>query len=240
VGGKRLTEKLAGGSIKKEEWERLKKDKSELEEGLEGLNVKIGGQDKTIEQLKENLEDKKKKEAEKRILEYELALIKEIDDLIRGKSFVEFVAMRQLRYIAHEASKRLMEITNTRYRLELNDQGEFIISDLYNGGVKRDCNTLSGGETFLTSLSLALALSSQIQLKGGSKMETFFLDEGFGTLDTNLLDIVMNSLEKLQNEDLIVGIISHVEELKNRVPVKLMVKPARPGISGTEVEIEYT
>jgi exonuclease SbcC len=133
-----------------------------------------------------------------------------------------------------------MEITNNRYRLELNEQGEFVICDLYNGGVKRGCNTLSGGETFLTSLSLALALSSQIQLKGSSNMEFFFLDEGFGTLDSNLLDIVMNSLEKLQSENLTDGIISHVEELKNRVPVKLLVEPAQPGIRGTKVELNYS
>ena len=71
-------------------------------------------------------------------------------------------------------------------------------------------------------------------------MEFFFLDEGFGTLDNNLLDVVMNSLEKLQDEKLAVGIISHVEELKNRVPVKLMVEPAQPGLRGTKVEINYS
>ncbi len=237
---KRLEKELDGESIGGEQWEKLTEEKSALEKKQEELQEKIGGQKTTIEKLKEELEDKKKKDREKKELDYELSLIKEIDDLVRGKSFVEFVAIRQLRYIAREASERLMEITNNRYRLELNDQGEFVICDLYSGGVKRGCNTLSGGETFLTSLSLALALSSQIQLKGSSSMEFFFLDEGFGTLDANLLDIVMNSLEKLQNENLSVGIISHVEELKNRVPVKLLVEPAQPGIRGTKVRLEYS
>lgn len=172
-------------------------------------------------------------------MEHQLALIKDINDLVSAKKFVEFVATRQLRYIAMEASKRLMEITNNRYRLELNDVGEFVICDNYNGGVRRDCNTLSGGETFLTSLSLALALSSQIQLKGSSNMEFFFLDEGFGTLDANLLDTVMSSLEELQSEDLAVGIISHVEELKHRVPIKLMVTPAEAGVHGSKVKVEH-
>ena len=66
----------------------------------------------------------------------------------------------------------------------------------------------------------------------------FFLDEGFGTLDNNLLDVVMSALERLHSQQLSVGIISHVEELKNRIPVKLIVESAVQGISGTKVRIE--
>lgn len=99
---------------------------------------------------------------------------------------------------------------------------------------------MSGGETFLTSLALALALSSQIQLKGSSPLEFFFLDEGFGTLDSELLDTVMTSLENLRSDRLSVGIISHVEELKNRVPIKLIVDPAVPGEGGSKIKIEYS
>ncbi len=236
----KLMKELSGESITKEKWNIIKEEKTSLEEKLKELQGIIGGQKSKIERLKDDLEDKRENEKQKKELDHKLDLIKEIDDLVRGKSFVEFVAVRQLRYIALEASKRLMEITNNRYRLELNEQGEFVISDLYNGGVKRDCNTLSGGETFLSSLALALALSSRIQLKGRSSMEFFFLDEGFGTLDSNLLDVVMDSLENLQNENLKVGIISHVEELKHRVPVKLMVEPAEAGIRGTKVSIKYS
>ena len=89
--------------------------------------------------------------------------------------------------------------------------------------MRRSSDTLSGGETFLVSLALALALSSQIQLKGSAPLEFFFLDEGFGSLDSELLDTVMTSLEKLHSNNLSVGIISHVEELKSRVPMKLVV-----------------
>ncbi|MFW6278786.1 MAG: AAA family ATPase [Bacillota bacterium] len=236
----RLQDELDGASLSGEEWEQVKEQKSVLEKKQGQLQQNIGACRTKIASLKEDLADKKETKKEKEEIEHESALIKEINDLVRGKSFVEFVAIRRLRYIAREASQKLMEITNHRYRLELNDRGEFVICDLHNGGVKRGCNTLSGGETFLTSLSLALALSSQVQLKGTSSMEFFFLDEGFGTLDTNLLDVVMNSLEKLQDENLAVGIISHVEELKNRVPVKLMVQQAQPGIRGTRVNIEYS
>ena len=79
---------------------------------------------------------------------------------------------------------------------------------------ERQTATLSGGETFVTSLALALALSAEIQLKGTAPLELFFLDEGFGSLDDMLLDIVMESLEKIHNRHLKVGIISHVESVK--------------------------
>ena len=111
--------------------------------------------------------------------------------------------------------------------------------DNFNGGERRSVDTLSGGETFLTSLSLALALSSQIQLKGSAPLEFFFLDEGFGSLDAELLDIVMESLERLHSDKLSVGIISHVEDLKNRVPIKLLVTSSEAG-SGSKIKIEYS
>ncbi|MFP3821926.1 SbcC/MukB-like Walker B domain-containing protein, partial [Bacillus sp. SIMBA_008] len=87
-----------------------------------------------------------------------------------------------------------------------------VMRDDANGGVKRPVSSLSGGETFLTSLSLALALSAQIQLRGQYPLQFFFLDEGFGTLDQGLLDTVVTALEKLQSDNLSVGVISHVQE----------------------------
>ena len=120
----------------------------------------------------------------------------------------------------------------------MDENGKFIIRDYKNGGAIRDASTLSGGETFLASLSLALALSAQIQLKGTAPLELFFLDEGFGTLDDNLLDVVMDSLERIHNDKLKVGIISHVESIKNRVPVKLIISPAECGNGGSKVKIE--
>ena len=236
---KRLKQELGEDEISGKKWRKIIEHKEELESERNQLQEQIGGMKEKIAKMEKEWKVKQKKQKEKQELEHKFSLVKEINKLVRGKSFVEFVAIRQLRYIAREASKRLMQITNNRYRLELDEQGEFVIADLYNGGVKRDCNTLSGGETFLTSLSLALALSSQIQLKGKTNLEFFFLDEGFGTLDSSMLDTVMNSLEKLQDEDLTVGLISHVEELKQRVPIKLIVDPARPGIKGSTVEIKY-
>ena len=166
-------------------------------------------------------------------------ILDDLDKVIQGNKLVEYVATSQLKYIAIEASKRLKDITKGRYALEIDSTLNFVMRDDFNGGIRRSVDTLSGGETFLTSLSLALALSSQIQLKGSAPLEFFFLDEGFGSLDTELLDTVMGSLERLHNDKLSVGIITHVEELKNRVPVKLIVKPSEAGI-GSKVKIEYS
>ena len=85
---------------------------------------------------------------------------------------------------------------------------------------------------------MSLALSAQIQLKGTAPLELFFLDEGFGTLDDNLLDVVMSSLEEIHHEKLKIGIISHVEAIKDRIPVKLVVSPAQCGLGGSKVKIE--
>jgi exonuclease SbcC len=142
-----------------------------------------------------------------------------------------------LRHIAGDASKRLFEITSGKYGLEIDDNGQFQIRDYKNGGVVRETSTLSGGETFIVSLALALSLSAQIQLKGTSPLELFFLDEGFGTLDENFLEVVMSSLERVHNKHLSIGLISHVESIKNRVPVKLVVSPSHTGI-GSSVKVE--
>ncbi|MDT2238581.1 SbcC/MukB-like Walker B domain-containing protein [Paenibacillus larvae] len=106
------------------------------------------------------------------------------------------------------------------------------------GGVRRPVSTLSGGETFLTSLALALALSAQIQLKGQYPLEFFFLDEGFGTLDPELLDMVVTALEKLHTDKLSVGVISHVPELRARLARKLVIHPAEPLGRGSRIELE--
>ena len=81
----------------------------------------------------------------------------------------------------------------------------------------------------MASLSLALSLSSKIQLKNKSPLEVFFLDEGFGTLDNNTLDTVINTLEQLQTNNISVGIITHVEEIKNRVQNKIIVTSSENG-----------
>ncbi|KGM97677.1 exonuclease [Clostridium novyi A str. 4552] len=236
----RIEKKLQGNRIEKDKWQELTNYKLQMEDHISNNIKNIATLQKIIDDFKEDLENLKELRKREKELEHKLSLISDLMKLVEGNKFVEFVAMNQLKYIAREASKRLKDITRDRYALEIDSEGNFAIRDDFNGGQIRDASTLSGGETFLTSLSLALALSSQVQLKGSAPLEFFFLDEGFGTLDTDLLDIVMNSLEKLHSSRLSVGIISHVEELKNRVPVKLIVYPAKPGEGGSKVTLEYS
>lgn len=126
--------------------------------------------------------------------------------------------------VAAGASGRLLSLTNGQYFLRYD--GGFFVGDNLHGGALRGVNTLSGGETFLVSLSLALSLSQEICAKNLRTSEFFFLDEGFGTLDSKLVDTVMDSLEKLRSDRFSIGIISHVEELKYRINRKLTVKKA--------------
>lgn len=165
-------------------------------------------------------------------------MLEQIKSLLRGNSFIEYVAEERLRYIAKVASEQLGIMTKYRYTLELNSDNGFIICDYANGGARRMVSSLSGGETFLTSLSLALALSKQIQLKGQSPLEFFFLDEGFGTLDNNLLDTVIDSLEKLSSKDRVIGLISHVPELRNRISRRLVINPPTADGAGSSICIE--
>ena len=233
-----LIKKLNGKSLTEEEWTRVLQEKNNTEKELkevEEIKIRLVTESESI---------KKKLEEQRDILhikakqEHKLALLSDLEKLFKGKKFVEFIAANQLKYISIEASKKLKDITNGVYGLEVDENGKFIIRDYKNGGAERDASTLSGGETFLASLALALSLSSQIQLKGTAPLELFFLDEGFGTLDDNLLDVVMSSLERLHHERLSVGIISHVESIKNRVPVKLILTPAEAGIGGSKFKIE--
>nr|WP_238555846.1 SbcC/MukB-like Walker B domain-containing protein [Paenibacillus alvei] len=140
--------------------------------------------------------------------------------------------------VSRAASERLKSLTKQRYALEVDSGGGFVIRDDGNGGIRRPVSTLSGGETFLTSLALALALSSQIQLRGKYPLEFFFLDEGFGTLDPELLDTVVTALEKLHSDRLSVGVISHVPELRARLARKLAVLPAEQAGQGSRIVME--
>ena len=110
------------------------------------------------------------------------------------------------------------------------------VSDSFTGR-SRPANTLSGGETFLASLSLALGLADVVQSRqGGVRLDTMFIDEGFGTLDPDSLNSAMNTLIDLQNTGRMVGIISHVPELEERIDARLRITPAEKG-SKAEFEI---
>ena len=163
--------------------------------------------------------------------------ISQIEGLIRGNAFVEFVAEERLRLIAAEATGFLQTMSRGRFALELDQDTAFVVRDQMNGGTVRAAASLSGGETFMASLALALALSAQIQIRGQSRLAFFFLDEGFGSLDGDLLEQVMDALERVSRSDRLIGLISHVQDLRQRVPVRLIIE-APDGLKGSWIRLE--
>ncbi len=155
-------------------------------------------------------------------------------------SFARFVLGALLDDVLEAATERLIRMTQGRFALvraggqrDRRRTGGLDLEVLdSHTGVARPAATLSGGESFLASLSLALGLADVVQSHtGGIRLETMFIDEGFGTLDPDALDLAMRALEDLQAGGRLVGIISHVPELKERVGARLEVLPGRRGSS---------
>ncbi|WP_088037064.1 exonuclease subunit SbcC [Bacillus velezensis] len=234
----RVTDKLAERRISEEEWTAsvslLKQAEAESGAAME----EKGAQAKAFAVMQKQHKRFKEIEAELKSWQTQIDRLDKLQSVCKGNTFVEFLAEEQLESVARDASARLGELTRQRYAILVDSEGGFVMRDDANGGVKRPVSSLSGGETFLTSLSLALALSAQIQLRGQYPLQFFFLDEGFGTLDQGLLDTVVTALEKLQSDNLSVGVISHVQELRARLPKKLIVHPSEPGGKGTRVTLE--
>ncbi|MDF2947206.1 MAG: putative exonuclease [Bacillales bacterium] len=229
--------KLGNQKCTDEDWLELESRRLSLESKIKEIHDLVTLKAKEITTLKDRLNEVKEIQAEYDLVRGKQNKIDQLLRLLQGNKFVEFIAMSQLNYVAREASNRLYDITKGKFNLILDkDTGSFLIQDNASGGHKRSTDSLSGGELFLTSLSLALALSSHIQLKNSAPLEFFFLDEGFGTLDDNILETAMASLEKLHSENLSVGIISHVKEIQERIPVKLVVSPAKLG-EGSKVKL---
>lgn len=229
---------LEGATITEELWSEgeaaLATDRLKDEECL-GAKARA---ERDLEELEEKHERWQGLEKERSEAQTVLSRLQKLQSVLRGNAFVEFMAEEQLSQVSRAASERLSQLTRRRYALETDSTGGFVIRDDANGGLKRPVSTLSGGETFLTSLSLALALSAQIQLNGKYPLEFFFLDEGFGTLDPDLLETVVHALEKLHMEKLTVGVISHVPELKARLPRRLVVTPSSASGPGSRIEFE--
>ena len=169
------------------------------------------------------------------IKQKELTLCEELRSLLKGSKLLEFIASEYLQEVCVAASRTLLSLTSGRYFLKYTDK-EFKVGDNLDGGNFRAVKTLSGGETFLVSLSLALSLSGAICQKSLRPIEFFFLDEGFGTLDGKLVDTVMDVLGKLSKE-FSIGLISHVEELKHRIENKILVTGANER-HGSQVRTE--
>ena len=140
-----------------------------------------------------------------------------------GSKYRKFVQGLTLDHLVSLANQQLVVLHN-RYQLSRRELGELEIEiiDTWQGDIQRDTRTLSGGESFLVSLALALALSELVSQK--TRIDSLFLDEGFGTLDNETLEMALLALDNLNAEGKTIGIISHVEALKERIPVQIKVR----------------
>jgi exonuclease SbcC len=152
---------------------------------------------------------------------------KELGILLRADAFPRWLIAAALDVLVADASTTLMELTGGQFELAHED-GEFLVVDHADADSRRPVKTLSGGETFQASLSLALALSAQLRSmapRGSAKLDSIFLDEGFGTLDEATLEVVASTLENLATSgDRMVGLVTHVGALADRVPVRFTVR----------------
>ena len=219
-----------------EEIRSIQENKKELESKLRELHAIIVG-NKTILKNVENLNIEFKE------IEEEYKVVGELADLANGKkapyiSFERYILASYFEDIIEAANIRLEKMTGDRFSLirktskskGAGQKGlELEIYDNYTDS-SRDVSSLSGGESFKASLSLALGLSDIVQSNaGGVSLDTMFVDEGFGTLDPQSLDNAIDSLLELQRGGRLVGIISHVEELKERIDAKLEVTSTSKG-----------
>jgi len=150
--------------------------------------------------------------------------LKQLFNLFKGAGFVQYVSSIYLRQLCDHANIRFHRMTRNQLSLQINENNEFEIIDYLNEGKSRSVKTLSGGQAFQVSLSLALALAESVQSSTKASKNFFFIDEGFGTQDNASINIVFETLLELRRENRIVGIISHVEELKERIPISLSIE----------------
>ena len=143
---------------------------------------------------------------------------------LKSNNFEAWVMVEALEVLVEGANRLLLDLSAGGYSLEVEGNG-FLVVDHYNADLRRTTRSLSGGEVFLVSLALALSLASQLaDLTGSStRLESIFLDEGFGSLDQESLDIVASVLDELVDQGRTVGIVTHVKDLAERIPVRFEV-----------------
>ena len=175
-----------------------------------------------IRRAQERLEKRTELGAQQDKLKAEHDVYRQLADELKTDRFQEFVLEESFHDLARGASRRLGALTG-RYALKYQD-GNILVADHDNADEMRSADTLSGGETFLASLALALELSEQIQQAAGAVLlESLFIDEGFGTLDSEALEGAASAIESLMGGGRMVGIITHIRDLADRLPCRIEV-----------------
>lgn len=213
----------------------LKELKDQIAVKIQEIDKAIGSESQILRYDEENRALRREKQAEVDKKEKELSKWSELNELIGskgGEKFKRYAQSYTFRELIKAANTEL-KIFSDRYVLKADDKLEFSVIDLEDGGEVRSVRGLSGGESFVTSLALALGLSSMNS--GQLNIESLFLDEGFGTLDPKYLDKATEALMKIRDNGKTIGIISHVESLKDSIPVQIQV--ANGKLSGAGVVV---
>lgn len=217
------------------ELQTLNDQLKELQTTIDELQKSIGSLEKELEinAINNKKHEDKIKELEKKKEAFKVWIkLNEMVGSANGDKFAKFAQGITLDQLIYLANKHL-QILSPRYELQRSSDSskllEIEIIDGFQGDVVRPVSTLSGGESFIVSLSLALGLSALASQK--ISIDSLFLDEGFGTLDSDSLELALNALNQLQSSGKMVGVISHVEALKERIPLQIKVEPKGDGTS---------
>ena len=231
---KKLTEQKELNLTDKE-LQILNDESRELQTAIDELQKSIGSLEKELEINASNMQkhEDKIKELQKKKEAFKVWIkLNEMIGSASGDKFAKFAQGITLDQLIYLANKHL-QILSPRYELQRSSNSskllEIEIIDGFQGDVVRPVSTLSGGESFIVSLSLALGLSALASQK--ISIDSLFLDEGFGTLDSDSLELALNALNQLQSSGKMVGVISHVEALKERIPLQIKVMPKGDGTS---------
>jgi DNA repair protein SbcC/Rad50 len=191
----------------------------------------LAGAEHRAAELRTRLENVVKLNEEVAVQRARLVRFGALANELRADRVISFLQVEALRMLAAAGSERLAMLSSERYRLAFEDD-EFFVVDTWNGEERRSVRTLSGGETFLASLALALALSEQVRslsVSDRARLDSLFLDEGFGTLDPESLEVVVDAIEQLGGDGRMVGVITHVQELAIRLPARIEVEKSPRG-----------
>ena len=183
---------------------------------------------------------KDRAELEKRIeeLREEQSVLSQLGWLLRSDGFERWLLEEAVAGLVERANEHLHILSGRQYSF-VADETSFNICDHHNADEIRSAKTLSGGETFLASLSLALALrdsQTEIAAEGGARLDSLFLDEGFGTLDPDALDVVTGAIEELSSHGRMVCVVTHIREVADRMPVRFEVSKSPVSSSVDRVE----
>jgi exonuclease SbcC len=207
------------------------KEHNNLKDRIESTQTKLDKTNEDIGALQDNINKMRINLATYNVLIKEFEKHKNREEnilimrkLFTGMGFVNYISSYYLNNICQLSNERYRKLTNQKLSLELGEKNNFNVRDYLNGGKERSVKTLSGGQKFQASLCLALALADNIKALTRSSSNFFFLDEGFGFLDKDSLQLVFDTLKTLRKENRIVGVISHVEEMQNEIDVYLKIE----------------